>query len=225
MGRHVDRVVRTRLARSAAFTAAAVMGAVAAASGGVQYASPSAPGRTILEWALTAPDGVLMAVPIPPFSSPVARPAPVIVSQGSGSQSPGATNASTTRTPGPPQETTSPATTPPTATPTPPHDTLAGGPSSGGGRPGSGGSTVAEVALWQGPGRGDGWDKDDSHTSWPWWHRPAAHHPWAPTKSGCSGAKGPSKKSAWGSSPKGAHSESSSHSSHQVKPRPRDARA
>ena len=79
MGRNVTHsVLRVRVARSAVVSAAALVGAVAASSGGLSPDSISTPGPTILGWALTAPDHVtaatdgVVAIPVP-GSVPVRR--------------------------------------------------------------------------------------------------------------------------------------------------------
>lgn len=58
MGRHVTRSeLRVRLARSAAVSAVALLGAVAASGGGFAPLQLSGPGSTFLGWALVAPFG------------------------------------------------------------------------------------------------------------------------------------------------------------------------
>ncbi len=86
MGRHVPgSVLRVRLVRSAAVSAAALLGAVAASSGGLAPIRLSGPGSTALGWALRAPlvldeaSGQAVAIPVeqePPTSplGPRTRP-------------------------------------------------------------------------------------------------------------------------------------------------------
>lgn len=98
-------VLQVRLARSAAVTAAALVGAIAASVGGIAPIRVGGPGSSFLGWALVAPEGAPLAlgqdpaVPVP-ADQPVAtkpdtaRP-PTAPSTDEGATSPSATGSGT----------------------------------------------------------------------------------------------------------------------------------